>query len=167
MVAGVLLLGAAGCGGDDGEEPLPPVTTGPGAVPPAETAPPAEGTPPSEPPEREGEPGFDHTPESLADCLRQASGIGDVLVKGGDSEDAVFFSELVGGRVDVLAVTIEGETAELTIALFESAAAAKKAAPSAGGGGQTARVEGSAVVLATPGAESSVVPGCLRLTGYA
>jgi hypothetical protein len=164
-VAGLLVLGVAACGGDgDGDAgvtTLPPVATSTEAPPPA-----PELTEPTEPGEREGEETFDNTPESLADCLRGSPGIGDVLVKGGDSEDAVFFSELVGGRVHVLAVSYEGDTAELTIALFESAAAARKAVSGAGGAGQTARAEGLAVVISSPGADSSVITDCLRLTGY-
>lgn len=163
MIA-VLALGAAGCGGDDdgadeADPAAPAVTTTQEAAPP-ETKPPPE-------PEREEEPRRRRTPASLADCIRAADGVSEVLVKGRDSEDATFFSDLAGGRVDVLGVTVEGQPTELTVALFGSSAAAREAAPSAGGGGVEAEAVGSAVVLAPPGASTGAVQDCLRETGYA
>jgi hypothetical protein len=99
--------------------------------------------------------------------MRAADGIEQVVVKGSDSEDAVFFADLAGERVDVLGVTVAGEEAEVTVALFASAGAAKDAAPSAGGGGVEARATGSALVLAPPGVVSAPIEDCLREAGYA
>lgn len=158
----VLLLTAAalafgGCGGDDDEPAAPaPTVTTPSVTTPSETEPPAE----PEEPKRE------RTPPSLADCIRSADGVSDVLLKGRDSEDARFFADLVGGRVVVLGVTLEGQSAEVSVFLFASAADARKAAPSAGGGGVEARAAGSAVVAGPPGAKAAAVDGCLRETGY-
>lgn len=161
LVLLVLALGAAGCGdGDDAEPAAPaPTTTTREAVPPATSAP--------DEPRREKEPRRERTPASLADCIRVADGVSEVLVKGRDSEDARFFSDLAGGRVDVLGVTLEGQPTEVTVALFGSPAAAREAAPAAGGGGVDAETVGSAVVLAPPGASTGAVEGCLRETGYA
>jgi hypothetical protein len=165
LVVAVVALGVAGCGGDDdGDEPAAPVaSTTTQAEPLATSAP--EVT--DERPERPDEPRRERTPASLADCLRDASGVSEVLVKGRDSEDATFFSDLAGGRVDVLGVTLEGEATEVTVALFDSPAAATKAAPDAGGGGVEADAVGSAVVLAAPGAKTDPVERCLRETRYA
>jgi hypothetical protein len=94
--------------------------------------------------------------------------VSEAIVKGSDSEDATFFGDLAGGRVDVLGVTVEGAPAEVTVALFESEAAATKAEPSAGGGAQGVEVErhGSAVVVAPPNTDLAAVHGCLGETGY-
>jgi hypothetical protein len=155
---------AAGCGGDDddGGEPAAPAT---GTTAPAQTT--TEASPPATTPPRDERPRRERTPASLADCLRAADGVSEALVKGRDSEDAAFFSDLAGVRVDVLGVTLEGETTEVTVALFQDPAAARRAAPGSGGGGVEARAVGSALVLAAPGAEGGAVEGCLRATGYA
>lgn len=160
----LLALAVAGCGGDDEEsgDSGPPVT---GTAAPSETT--TEAAPAPATTEREEEPRRERTPASLADCLRAADGVSEVLVKGRDSEDVTFFSELAGGRVDVLGVTAEGEATEVTVALFETPAAAREAAPGSGGGGVEARPVGSALVLAAPGADDGAVEGCLRETGYA
>jgi hypothetical protein len=100
----------------------------------------------------------------VADCIRSADGVSDVLVKGRDNEDARFFAELVGGRVEVLGVTLAGQTAEVSVFLFASAGDARKAAPSAGGGGVVAKVHGSAVVVAPSGARVGGIEACLRET---
>jgi hypothetical protein len=165
-VTAVLALGvAAGCGGDDDEaEPAAPAT-GTTAPAPAATTEPAPAPTTAEP--RDEKPRRERTPSSLADCLRAADGVSEALVKGGDSEDAAFFSDLAGGRVDVLGVTLEGEATEVTVALFEDPAAARKAAPGSGGGGVEAKAVGSALVLAAAGSERGAVEGCLRETGYA
>jgi hypothetical protein len=165
LLAAVLVLGLSACGGDDGEEAnAPPTTTG------AQEPRPATETAPAEAPEPEEKPKESRrkrTPASLADCIREAPGVSDVLVKAGDSEDARFFGDLVGGRVDVLGVTAAGEPAELTVALFASPADAKRAAPdSGGGGGLSARPDGSAVIVAPAGAETEAIEDCLRATGY-
>ena len=163
LVVAMLALGAAGCGddgGDDAEPAAPPTTTTTREAEPPATSPPGE-------PEREEEPRRKRTPASLADCIRTADGVSEVLVKGRDSEDVTFFSDLAGGRVDVLGVTLEGEPTEVTVALFSSAGAARKAAPAAGGGGVEAEAVGSAVVLAPPGAPTGAVEDCLSETGYA
>jgi hypothetical protein len=161
-----LAAGLAGCGDDDGgrDSARVPAGTTTQAEPPATTG--ATPTTPSEeePPE---EPRRERTPRSLAGCLRAAEGIGEVLVKGRESEDATFFSELAGGRVHVLGVTVEGKATEVTVALFDSAADARRAAPGSTGGGVEAEPLGSALVLAAPGAETAAVEGCLRETGYA
>jgi hypothetical protein len=165
LVMAVLGLAAVGCGGDD--EPAEPAaepataTTAPPST--SEAAPPATETEP----EDDAAPRRRRTPASLADCLRAADGVDEVLVKGRESEDATFFSELAGGRVDVLGVTVEGEATEVTVALFETAADARSAAPGSGGGGVEARAVGSALVLAAPGAETGSVVRCLRETRYA
>lgn len=162
--AGALLLGPAGCGGDDegGGTAAPPVstTTGTGE---ATLPPPAEDSAPEE----SRSPRYRRTPRSLAECVEAAPGTGEVIVKGGESEDVVFFGELAGGRVDVLGVTVDGVATELTVALFESGDAAAKAEPGAGGGGVSAARHGSALVLAPPGAETAGVEDCLTKAGYA
>ncbi len=154
----------AGCGGDDDDQPttpsLPTATQAPAA--PARTVPEGERPAKPEPPER-----YERTPESLADCIRAAGGVSDVLVKGADSEDARFFGDLAGGRVDVLGVTLSGQSAEVTVVLFASAVKAGEAAPSAGGGGVVARARGAAVVVAPEAARTEAVEECLRATGYA
>lgn len=155
----------AGCGGDDDDDDEPvtpslPTTTQ--ATPPPSTAAPEDESSREEPRERR-----ERTPESLAGCVREADGVSEVLVKGRDSEDARFFADLVGGRVDVLGVTLSGESAEVTLFLFASEADAAKAAPQAGGGGVAARARGAAVVVAPPDARLAGVEACLRATGYA
>lgn len=156
----VLALGAAGCGGgDDGAEPPAPATTTQEAAPPATSQP--------DEPQREEEPRRRRTPASLADCIRAADGVSEVLVKGRDSEDAMFFSDLAGGRADVLGVTLEGQATEVTVALLGSPVRAREAARTAGGGGVDAEAVGSAVVLAPPGASTGAVEDCLGETGYA
>ena len=167
VLATLTALLAAGCGGDDGERELPPVTT--------TQAPPQTGA--SEPQPREPEADererpdagrrYSRTPASLADCIRAGAGVEDVIVKGRDSEDATFFADLVGGRVDVLGVTVRGEPAELGVFLFESEAVARKAAPSAGGGGVAAEARGAAVVAAPPDADTGAIERCLGAAGYA
>ena len=164
----IALLGvlAAGCGGDDDPEPAPapsaPATQGQAPAPTTEPGP--ERTKPEEPPE--GEPRYERTPKSLAACVRSEEGVSDALVKGRDNEDARYFGELVGARVDVVAVTVEGEAAELDVFLFESPADAKKAAPGAGGAGLAVKTVGSAVVVGPEGAGAGV-EDCLDRTGYA
>jgi hypothetical protein len=161
----VLLCGlvvAAGCGGDDDQPTTPSLPTTTQAAPAPSTA-----APEPEEPEKGEEPRRERTPKSLAGCIRSAGGASEVLVKGRDSEDATFFADLVGGRVDVLGVTLEGESAEVSVFLFDSEADAAKAAPSAGGGGVTARAIGSAVVAAPRGARLASIETCLRATGYA
>jgi hypothetical protein len=160
-VAGALLVGAAGCGGDD-DDGVGPVAPGTTTATATDTAP-APTTEPAKP----REPRYTRTPRSLADCIGAAPAISDVLVKGGDSEDATFFADLAGGRVDVLGVTAEGEAAELTVVLFKSVGDARKAAPSAGGGGVDAEARGSALMLAPPEADTTAIEDCLGKTGYA
>ena len=162
----LLAVLAAGCGGDEDEPPPPaaPAPTGQATQPePASTAPERE-------PEEGGRPGkgrrYERTPRSLAGCIRSAPGVEDVIVKGRDSEDATFFEDLVGGRVDVLGVTVRGQSAELGVFLFESAADAREAAPSAGGGGVAAEARGSAVVAAPPNADTAAIGRCLEAAGY-
>ena len=163
---GVLLLTGAGCGGDD--------DGGYGAPPPADTT-----STQAEAPQRSIEsapqkpapskPRRERTPASVASCVRDAPGAGDVLVKAKDSEDVTFFTDLAGSRVDVIGMTLKGEEMEITIALFASPADAKKAAPQAGGGmdGLTTAVHGSAVVVAPANARTGPIEGCLHDTGYA
>ena len=163
LVAAMLALG--GCGGDDGGETRPGAPLG-GATT-TDTPPPARA--PEQPtesraPEREPR---ERTPRSLAGCIREQPGVSDVLVKGDDSEDTRFFSELAPGGADVLGVTVEGEPGEVTVAVFDSAGAAGRAAPDAGGGSAvTVRAVGSAVVVGPPGAETGPIEDCLRATGY-
>jgi hypothetical protein len=159
------LLVPAGCGGDD-DEGEPPRS--PAAAPSTETeAPPSvsEAEPDSPP---EGAERRERTPKSLAECLSESPGVSEAIVKGRESEDATFFGDLAGGRVDVLGVTVEGAPAEVTVALFESEAAATKAEPSAAGGATDVEVErhGSALVVAPPSADVAAVHGCLGETGY-
>lgn len=153
----------AGCGGDDDDGDRPAPTA---AAPSTEAPTTASGTEP-EPQPKESE-RRERTPRSLAECLREGSGVSEAIVKGSDSEDATFFGDVAGGRVDVLGVTVEGASAEVTVALFESDATAAKAEPSAGGGEQGVKVErtGSALVVAPPNAELGAVHGCLGETGY-
>ena len=155
------LLALTGCGGDDegDEAPAPPAT--------ATTTGTTTATERADPPETDAEPRYERTPRSLVRCLEQADGVEDALVKGPESEDATFFSELAGARVDVLAVTLEGQPAEVTVALFASAADARKVAPDAGGGGVEATPLGSALVGAPPDSDTGAVEDCLRATGYA
>ena len=156
---------AAGCGGDDGE---PPRTAAPAPATQATQPEPAPAVPERGDGERPSKGrSYERTARSLADCIRSASGIEDVIVKGRDSEDAAFFEELVGGRVDVLGVTARGESAELGVFLFESEADAREAAPSAGGGGVAAEARGSAVVAAPPKADTAAIERCLGEAGYA
>ena len=166
LVIAVLALASVGCGGDDDDQAAPagaPTTATTAPAPTSEAAPPATDTAPKD----DAEPRRRRTPASLADCLRSAAGVDEVLVKGRESEDVTFFSELAGGRVDVLGVTVEGEATEVTVALFETAADARAAAPGSGGGGVEARPVGSALVLAAPGAETGSVERCVRETRYA
>ena len=170
LVAGVLAgVLAAGCGGDDdGDEAASPPpaasTQGEPTRPSAET----DTTEESEKPEKPEQAPRRRTPDSLAGCIGESPDVSDVLVKASDSEDARFFGDLVGGRVDVLGVTAEGEPAELTVALFASPADAARAAPDAGGGGGlSARAEGSAVIVAPAGADTAAIEDCLRATRYA
>jgi hypothetical protein len=157
-IALALTLAGAGCGGDDGEPTTPslPTTTTTQVAP----------APTTEPEPERPEPRREPTPKSLADCIRAADGVSEVLVKGRDSEDATFFARLVGGRVDVLGVTLDGQRTEVSVFLFASASDAKKAQPNAGGGGVTARVRGSAVVASAPGADLAGIEDCLSETGY-
>jgi hypothetical protein len=165
LIAPLLALAAlAGCGGDDDEPAAPapaPTTTQaePAQPAPSETEPRVRPAPEQERRER--------TPRSLAGCIRERPGIAEVIVKGRESEDATYFEDLVGGRVDVLGVTPEGEGAEHTVFLFADAAAARKAAPGAGGGGVEVRERGSALVVAPPRADTGAIDGCLAATGYA
>ena len=141
----------AGCGGDEDDPAAttePPATTQ--AAPPAATT---EAEPPSKP-RRER--------RTLADCLRSAPGVDEVLEKGADNEDARYFRELVGGRVRAFAITVEGQTAEIDAFVFESQADAKKAAPGAGGSGLEASVHGSAVLVAPASAETGAIASCLE-----
>lgn len=167
MAAVAACFALAACGGDDGGDPAAPqqpaTTTGAAPAPGPATAPEA-GTEESRPRE---EPRRVRTPRSLAGCIQAAPGVEDALVKGRDSEDATFFAELVGGRVDVLGVTVAGEPAELGVFLFATPAAAAEAAPQAGGGGTVARARGSAVVAAPADADTRGIESCLRETGYA
>jgi hypothetical protein len=156
-------LAFAGCGGDDEDDttatPPPSPTTQAEPAPTTTTEPPEpERTTPEERRER--------TPRSLADCIRDEDGVEEVLVKARDSEDAVFFGDLVGGRVDVLGVTLDGVSGEVSVFLFDSEADAAKAAPSAGGGGVEAKADGSAIVAVPPGADAGPVSSCLAATGY-
>jgi hypothetical protein len=152
-------LAIAGCGGDDDGEPTAP-------MPPAATTTQPDQPDRTEPrttPEAER---LERTPRSLADCIREADGVEEVVIKGREGEDAVFFEELVGGRVDVLGVTLTGVSGEVSVFLFASERDAAKALPSAGGGGVRAEAAGSAVVAAPPGTETGPVSDCLAATGY-
>ncbi|HEX8052898.1 MAG TPA: hypothetical protein VF517_07890, partial [Thermoleophilaceae bacterium] len=132
-------LAAAGCGGDDGGGPAAPAPTTSTQAEPAPAPTTGEAEPrESDEPKPRGE-RRERTPRSLAGCIKDAPGVEDALVKGRDSEDATFFADLVGGRVDVLGVTLSGESAEVGVFLFATPAAAAKAAPQAGGGGTVAR----------------------------
>lgn len=164
MIAPLLALVAlAGCGGGD-DEPAAPAPTTTTQAQPAQPAPP-ETQPREEPPPEEER--RERTPRSLADCIRAESGVGEVIVKGRESEDATYFEDLVGGRVDVLGVTLEGDGAEQTVFLFADAADAKEAAPGAGGGGFEVHAHGAALVVAPPRADTAAIEGCLEATGYA
>ena len=163
-----LALAAAGCGGGGDEDakappPAPPATTSATTT----TAPPPETTTGEEEPEREPREGRQRTPRSLAACIAEAPGVSDALVKGRKSEDVTFFEEIAGGRVDVVAVTLEGQDAELDVFLFDSPAAARKAAPSAGAPGLSIEQRGTALVAVPSGADAAGVDACLRETGYA
>ena len=164
LLTALLAVVPVGCGGDDddGDAPAPATTTQ--AAPPPTTAGPRTETEEREPAEG---PRYRRTPASLADCIRAADSTDEVIVKGGDSEDATFFSELAGERVDVLGVTVRGAPAEVTVAVFGAAGAAKKAAPRADGGGVEARAIGSAVLLAPPAADTAEIEDCLGAAGYA
>jgi hypothetical protein len=169
LAAGALAVAVlVGCGGDDDrDESASPPMTASSQQEPARPSAPTDATQEPESEKRE-KPRRKRTPDSLAGCIREAPGVRDVLVKAGDSEDARFFGDLVDGRVDVLGVTAEGESAELTVALFTSAADARRAAPDAGGGGGLrARAEGSALIVAPAGADTAAIEDCLRATGYA
>lgn len=163
-------LALAGCGGDDdgGERSIGPF----GATTEAEERPPAKPAP-DETETRAGrrpprpEAGRERTPRSLAACIREAPRVGEVIVKGRKSEDATYFADLVGGRVDVLGVTFRGEGAEHSVFLFESEADARKAAPGAGGEGFEVQLRGAALVVAPPRADSAAIGDCLSATGYA
>jgi hypothetical protein len=166
LAAGVLAVAlVSGCGGDDdGDAPAGPPMTASTQGEPARPSAPADAP---EEPEKPEELRRKRTPDSLAGCIREAPGVSEVLLKAGDSEDARFFGDLVGGRVDVIGVTAEDEAAELTLALFASAADAKRAAPGAGGGGGlSSRAEGSAVIVAPARADTAAIEDCLRASGY-
>jgi hypothetical protein len=165
VIGATALLAVAGCGSDGNGYSSSPAstasttTTAPAPRPSTATTAP-ETTKPDRPKRRE------RTPASLAACIREDSGVAQVLVKARDNEDAMFFQDLVGGRVDTVAVTARGQSAEIDVFLFPSPAGAKKAAPQAGGQGLKATVSGSAVVVA-PGAPPAGVASCLSATGYA
>jgi pyruvate/2-oxoglutarate dehydrogenase complex dihydrolipoamide acyltransferase (E2) component len=164
LTALLVLVAIAGCGGDDegGEPATQPAAPTTAAAPPA-TAPaqPQQREEPKPPVEKR-----ERTPTALAECIREQDGVEEALVKGRDSEDATFFEDLVGGRVDVLGVTLEGVSGEVSVFLFESDADAAKAVPSAGGGGVEAKADGRAVVAAPAGADAAPVSSCLAATGY-
>jgi hypothetical protein len=162
----------AGCGGDGGgDEPR----TGPFG---GTTTTQAEPRPPAERPADEGgtearEPGpsaekrLERTPRSLAACIRDDERVAEAIVKGRKSEDATYFADLVGSRVDVLGVTLKGEGAEHSVFLFKDEAAARKAAPGAGGEGFEVQLRGAALVVAPPRADTGPIADCLGATGYA
>ena len=158
-----LVVGLIGCGGDDERDTTatPPPAATSQAEPPASTTEPA----PTEE-ERRAPAKLATTPKALAECLREQPGVEEVVVKARDSEDAVFFEDLVGGRVDVLGVTVDAIPGEVSIFLFASEADAAKAAPSAGGGQVTATPDGRAVVAVPSGARIEAVAGCLSATDY-
>lgn len=162
-----VLAALAGCGGDGEGGAGEPAATPSGTTTRAEPQPPASTPSTGEegPAEPEGEP-RERTPASLADCIREAPGVADVIVKGRSSEDATYFADLVGGRVDVLGVTAEGDGAERSVFLFASAADAKEAAPGAGGGGFKVNERGSALVVAPPRADIAAIDSCLAQTRY-
>jgi hypothetical protein len=157
-------LAAAGCGGggnsydSSSTKSTEATTTVPTSPRPAATTPPKKTSPPKAVPRR-------HTPASLAACIRDGASGSQVLVKARDNEDATFFQDLVGGRVDTVAVTPRGGSAEIDVFLFASPAAAKKAAPQAGGQGLAPKVQGSAVVVA-PKAPPPAIANCLTATRY-
>lgn len=159
-----VMIAVGGCGGDGDERR--PAAPEPAATTSARPAPPGTSTTTAtEGPERK--PSYERTPRSLAACLRTAPGVDEVLVKGRDSDDVMFFSDLAEGRVDVLGVTVEGAAGEVTVAVYESAAAAKKAAPNAGGGSTVAiKAVGSALVIAPLRAPTAAVEDCLSAAGY-
>jgi hypothetical protein len=165
VLAACLIAALPGCGGDD--EDAEPSTPSAAPYTQTEAPPPATTTAPESTEAERPEEKRERTPKSLADCIRDEDGVEEVLVKGGESEDAAFFGELVGGRVDVLGVTLAGVSGEVSVFLFASEADAAKAAPQAGGGGVEARATGSAVVAAPPGADAEPVSACLAATGYA
>jgi hypothetical protein len=149
-------LAAAGCG-DEEEEPRP------AAEEPAPTRAAPQGHPSQERSEPEPEPERKPGPEprTLTECLRESPGVRDVLVKGRDSEDTRYFEELVGGRVTVIAITLEGQSGEADAFVFDSAADARRAAPGAGGAGLNVTVHGRAVLVAPPAAETGAIESCL------
>ena len=174
LLALVAAAALAGCdGGDDGGES----GAGPfGAKTEAEQRAPAEKPRPAEAEsetdaEREPRPSEakrrDRTPRSLAACIREDRRVSEAIVKGRSSEDATYFADLVGSRVDVLGVTFRGDGAEHSIFLFKSEAAARKAAPGAGGSGFEVQLRGAALVVAPPRADAPVIADCLSATGYA
>ena len=140
----------AGCGGDDDDAP----SSSP--APTSEAAPPAPATT-----QREDPPAPRREERTLEDCLRAAPGVEEVLRKGADSEDARYFEDLTGERPRVLAITLEGEPAEIDIFVFATEAAARKAAPGAGGAGLEAAVRGSAVLVAPASARTAGIERCL------
>lgn len=170
-VTRMLLLGlamavvAGGCGGDDEDAPAAPAPATSSTR--AEPAPAPEESRPSAPEDADGRASYSRTPRSLAECLRSARGVSEALVKGRDSEDATFFRELVGGRVDVLGVTLRGSPAEVGVFLFEAPEDAREAAPSAGGGGVVAATRGSAIVAGPKDADTAGIETCLKASGYA
>jgi len=162
IVAGALLA-VAGCGGGDkGYDSSPASTQATDTAPPPQpttTAPRQEQANPAAPVRRK------RTPQSLAACIREGAAGSQVLVKGRENEDAMFFEDLVGGRVDTVAVTPRGQSAEVDVFLFATPADARKAAPQAGGQGLAPKVQGSAVVVA-PKAAPPAIASCLRATKY-
>ena len=168
VLAVVAALALGGCGGDDESDEHRPATP-PATGTQTEAPPPATTETETEPeaPAPDDEPSYTRTPRSLADCIGAADGVSDVLVKGRGSEDATYFGELVGGRVDVLGVTLEGQSAEIGVFLFASPADAKKAAPGAGGGGLEVGIHGSALVVAPPAADIGAIERCLAQAKYA
>jgi hypothetical protein len=144
----------AGCGGDD-DEGAPPATTTEAA--PTETAP--------RPPESEPREDPARTPRArrtLAECLRSAPGVSEVLEKGRDNEDSRYFEELVGSRVKAFALTVAGTSGEVNVFVFETEADAKKAAPLAGGDGLGLHVEGDAVLVAPASVDTEGIVDCLE-----
>ena len=171
------LLAAAALAGCDGDDGGGGPSGGPfGTTTEAEQAPPAERAPEERPEEtgtdtdrRPRQPGAERlkrTPRSLAGCIREGDRVGEVIVKGRSSEDATYFADLVGGRVDVLGVTMRGQGAEHSIFLFESPEDARKAAPGAGGTGFQVQLRGAALVVAPPRADTATIAECLSATGY-
>lgn len=149
LAAAMAAVALAGCGDDGDDSPAPP----PAPAPTTQAAPPA--------PREEERPEPRREKKTVVDCLRAAPRVEDVLEKGGDSEDARYFEELVGGRVTVLAITLQGESAEVDAFVFASSADAKEAAPAAGGAGLKVSVHGRAVLVAPPSAETAAIERCL------